>query len=109
MTPTPKAPSRGPAPFSNIQPTGRSHNDNSSDKPSRYDPLNFPDNRHTRRAIRFKRVREIVPLGPSRIYELIAVGEFPRPFVLIEGGRAKAFWEHEIYEWLEQRAAEGRE
>jgi prophage regulatory protein len=66
--------------------------------------LDTPLNRAQRRAIRFKRVQELVPLGASRLYELIATNEFPKPFVLVPGGRAVAWWEHEVYEWLEARA-----
>ncbi|HJV84309.1 MAG TPA: AlpA family phage regulatory protein [Noviherbaspirillum sp.] len=68
-----------------------------------------PINRAQRRAIRFKRVREIVPFGATQIYALIAANRFPRPFKLVQGGRASAFWEDEIYDWLETRAAASQE
>lgn len=59
-----------------------------------------------RRAIRLKRVRELVPLCESQIYKLIARGDFPKPFQLVPGHRARAiaWWESDIIEWLEQRA-----
>ncbi len=42
-------------------------------------------------------------LGKSRIYELIAAGEFPQPVRL---GRRIAFVEQEIDTWILQRMAE---
>ncbi|MHB1360415.1 MAG: helix-turn-helix transcriptional regulator [Rhodocyclaceae bacterium] len=42
-------------------------------------------------------------LGKSRIYELIAAGEFPQPVRL---GRRIAFVEQEIDAWILQRMAE---
>lgn len=69
---------------------------------------NPPLNRVQRRAIRFSRVREIIPLSSSRLYQLIESGALPRPFKVTENGHASFFWEHEIYEWLEHRAHASR-
>ena len=48
-------------------------------------------------------VQDRTTLGKSRIYELIASGEFPQPVKL---GRRIAFAEHEINSWVLQRMAE---
>jgi predicted DNA-binding transcriptional regulator AlpA len=75
--------------------------------PSRAPQSLASPNRAQRRAIRFKRVLEIVPLGRARLYELIADPDsgFPKQFKLVKGGHAAAFWEDEIVNWLETRAA----
>lgn len=65
-------------------------------------------NRAQRRAIRLKTVLEIVPLRRSRIYQLINEGSFPAPFRLVKDGHASCWFEHEILEWLEQRATASR-
>lgn len=66
-----------------------------------------PCNWAERRAIRFKRVLELVPLCESHIYGLQSRGLFPKGFYLVPGGRAVAYWEDEILTWLDQRSAEG--
>jgi len=48
-------------------------------------------------------VQKRTTLGKSRIYELIAAGEFPQPVRL---GRRVAFVEDEINSWILQRMAE---
>jgi predicted DNA-binding transcriptional regulator AlpA len=76
--------------------------------PTRAQETTVLPNRAQRRAIRFKHVLDIVPLCPSRIYELINAGTFPAPFKIVEGGRASFFFEDEIFAYLEQRAAASR-
>lgn len=101
-----KHPDRNLTSFPQAKPTAQWPDTLAASKPTA--PSSLP--RAQRRAIRFKRVLEIVPLCPARIYELIANGEFPKPFKLVPGERARAvvWWEHEVYAYLEQRAAEGR-
>jgi len=51
--------------------------------------------------IRLTGVMHIVPLKQSRLYELIAAGEFPAPVRL--GARAVAWRESEVLAWIASR------
>lgn len=57
-----------------------------------------------RRVIRMKRLREKYPYSESSIYDQIKKGLFPAPFSLIQGGRARGWFEDEIDEYLAARA-----
>ena len=59
-----------------------------------------------RRAIRWQRVLDLVPLGETQIRAAIRKGKFPKPFKVTEGGRAVAFFEDEVLAHLAERAAE---
>lgn len=80
-------------------------------KPTPQSSADTPINRAQRRAIRFKRVQELVPLCESQLYVMVARGDFPKPFQLVPGSRSRAvaWWENDILEWLEQRAAASQE
>jgi prophage regulatory protein len=55
------------------------------------------------RVLRFAEVRQKTGLGRDSIYRLPKTGGFPRPFKL--SLRASGWYEHEIDEWIEKRAA----
>lgn len=55
------------------------------------------------RVIRMGGARDKVGLCPSKIYELIDQGLFPRPFQLVPGGRAVGWLEADLDEWLRER------
>jgi len=57
------------------------------------------------RLLRWKDVQPLVGLCRSRAHQLIAKGEFPAPIKLVEGGRASAWQESKIREWIEGRIA----
>jgi predicted DNA-binding transcriptional regulator AlpA len=61
-----------------------------------------------RRVIRMKRLREKYPYSESSIYDQIKRGLFPAPFPLVEGGRARGWFEDEIDEYLTARAASSK-
>lgn len=56
-----------------------------------------------RRVIRMKRLLEKYPYSESSIYAQIKRGLFPAPFALIEGGRARGWFEDEIDQYLSAR------
>ncbi len=58
-----------------------------------------------RRVIRMKRLKEKYPYSESSIHAQVKKGLFPAPFPLIEGGRAKGWFEDEIDNYLAERAA----
>lgn len=57
------------------------------------------------RVLRMRELVEKIGLRPSTVYELAAKGKFPRPFKIVEGGRAAGWLESEIDSWLSSRAA----
>jgi prophage regulatory protein len=56
------------------------------------------------RVIRMRDLADKVGLRPSTIYELVAKGRFPRPFKIVQNGRAAGWLESEIDAWLDSRA-----
>ena len=60
------------------------------------------------RILRMRQLLEKLPLSESRIHALIQSKQFPKPFKLIEGGRAIGWYESEIDAFLEQRSRSGK-
>jgi prophage regulatory protein len=52
------------------------------------------------RIIRLPKVKELVGLGKTSIYEKIKDGSFPRPIKL---GRASGWLEGDVYEWIKKQ------
>jgi predicted DNA-binding transcriptional regulator AlpA len=60
-----------------------------------------------RRVLRRRDLRARDGLGATRRNELIASGEYPKPFKLTgPRGRALGWWEDEVAEWQAKRNAE---
>jgi prophage regulatory protein len=55
------------------------------------------------RLLRRKALRERIGLGDSQLDAHIAAGEFPAPIKLTDSGRAVAWIEAEVEEWLAKR------
>lgn len=60
----------------------------------------------TDRLLRWPAVAEITGICRSHAHQLIAKGMFPRQVKLVPGGRASAWKESEIREWVQQRISE---
>lgn len=60
-------------------------------------------NNHTngRRIIRMAGLLAKYPLSKSHIYSQIKKGKFPKPFLLVPGGRAKGWFEEKIDDHME--------
>ena len=58
------------------------------------------------RIIRMGELTKKVGYAPSTIYFLITKDKFPKPFKLIEGGRASGWLESTIDAYLEKQAGE---
>jgi len=56
------------------------------------------------RFLRAKEVIEITGIARSTIHALAAVGRFPKPVKISEGGRASGWHEDEIHAWMNGRA-----
>ncbi|WP_375157677.1 helix-turn-helix transcriptional regulator [Bradyrhizobium sp. RDT46] len=64
--------------------------------------------RQARNIIRLHSLPELTGLKRTRIQELIASGEFPKPFALTDGGRAKGIFEDDLIEWQRRRSSESK-
>ncbi len=53
--------------------------------------------------LRMRDLRERLKLSPSHIFALIARGDFPKPFVLVPGGRSVGWVEADICQWVLDR------
>lgn len=56
------------------------------------------------KALRMPQVEEKTALKRSKIYELLATGQFPKPIYLL--GKCRGWLEHEIDAWLLERIKE---
>ena len=56
------------------------------------------------RVLRLAEVKEKTGLARSTIYKYVDMGMFPRPIYL--GGRAVAWIDSEVHEWLQERQVE---
>jgi len=63
---------------------------------------------HPDRLLRWNQVQPIVGICRSHAHQLAAKNppQFPRPRKLVPGGRASAWVESEISEWVQQRITE---
>ena len=60
------------------------------------------------RLLRWKDVQPLVGMCRSNAHKLIAEGKFPAQIRLVEGGRASAWLESEIREYIDQRVKASR-
>lgn len=61
-----------------------------------------------RRLLRLKEVQHQVGLGRTAIYEAISKGQFPKPYSLVDGGRAVGWNSDEIAAYVDARIEAGR-
>ena len=61
------------------------------------------------RLLRWPEVKSITGICRSHAHQLAAKGQFPKPRKLVPEGRASAWVESEIREWVEQRIADNPE
>lgn len=53
--------------------------------------------------IRHAEVSKRVGVGVSTLFDMIAKGQFPKPFVIIPGGRAVGWLDSDVDAWIFQR------
>jgi prophage regulatory protein len=63
----------------------------------------YGSNEQSDRILRISEVAHRTGLSTSQLYRLVAAGEFPRPFLIVRGGRAKGWMNSCISEWLKGR------
>lgn len=70
-------------------------------------PLTHPK-KAADRLLRWPEVSSLTGICRSHAHQLATEGKFPAPIKLIEGGRASAWLESEIHDWIEQRVKASR-
>lgn len=55
------------------------------------------------RVIRHANVRKKLQVSSAKLFDMIARGQFPKPFTLVPNGRAVGWLEHEVDQWILDR------
>jgi prophage regulatory protein len=58
--------------------------------------------------IRHSRVCERLSVSSAKLFDMIAKGQFPKPFIIIPGGRAVGWLEGDVDRWILGRMAAGQ-
>ncbi len=58
--------------------------------------------------IRHASVCQKLNVSSPKLFDMIAKGLFPKPFVIIPGGRAVGWLEHEVDAWIINRSSANR-
>jgi prophage regulatory protein len=59
---------------------------------------------HTRiTVVRHSQVRKKLQVSSAKLFDMIARGQFPKPFTLVPNGRAVGWLEHEVDKWILDR------
>ena len=62
------------------------------------------------RVIRHSQVCQKLGISSAKLFDMVAKGQFLKPFTLIPGGRAVGFLERDVDQWiLERKAASEQE
>ena len=57
------------------------------------------------RVIRHKQVCEKLRISSAKLFDMVARGQFPKPFTLVPGGRAVGWLEADVDAWITSRKA----
>lgn len=55
------------------------------------------------RIIRHEQVCEKLKLSSAKLFDMVAKGQFPKPFTIVPGGRAVGWLEYEVDAWILSR------
>lgn len=62
--------------------------------------------KQSKRILRHTDVSNRLGVGPSTLFSMIAKGKFPKPFVIIPGGRAVGWLDSDVDAWIINRTAQ---
>lgn len=62
--------------------------------------LNLPD---LIRVVRHSQVKKKLQVSSSKLYDMVARGQFPKPFSLVPNGRSVGWIERDIDQWILER------
>lgn len=55
------------------------------------------------RIVRHAEARKKLKVSAATLFDMCAKGHFPKPFVIVPGGRAVGWLEHEVDQWILDR------
>jgi prophage regulatory protein len=56
------------------------------------------------RIIRHSVVRDRLSVSAAKLFDMIAKGQFPKPFTIVPGGRAVGWLESDVDAWIVERS-----
>ena len=60
--------------------------------------------------VRHKQVRQKLQVSSAKLFDMVARGQFPRPFAIVPGGRAVGWLEGDVDAWiLDQKHRSGED
>lgn len=65
----------------------------------------YQSKKEKNKLIRLRSVLDLTGISKSYIYQLVSLDLFPKPIQLIENGKAVAWVEQEVIEWIDSRIA----
>lgn len=60
------------------------------------------------RVLRHSHICDKLQVSSAKLFDMCAKGIFPKPFLLIPGGRAVGWLEHEVDAWITERSQVAR-
>jgi prophage regulatory protein len=61
------------------------------------------------RIVRHRNVCEKLNISSAKLFDMVARGQFPRPFAIVPNGRAVGWLEHQVDAWILARSEAVRE
>ena len=59
--------------------------------------------------VRHKQVRQKLQVSSAKLFDMVARGQFPRPFAIVPGGRAVGWLEGDVDAWILNQKLQARE
>ena len=53
--------------------------------------------------LRHTEVRKRLKISSAKLFDMVAKGQFPKPFLIVPGGRAVGWLESTVDEWIHER------
>lgn len=60
------------------------------------------------RVVRADEVRDRLSVSRAKLADMVAQGQFPKPFTIIPGGRAVGWLERDVTAWIIERSEAGQ-
>lgn len=58
--------------------------------------------------VRHKQVRQKLQVSSAKLFDMVAKGQFPRPFSIVPGGRAVGWLEGDVDAWILNQKRQSR-
>lgn len=61
------------------------------------------------RIIRHVKVCQKLDVSSAKLFDMVAKGQFPKPFTIVPGGRAVGWLENDVNDWIVRRSSAASE